>query len=77
MPVKLNPQYVIDKEQHPKAVLLTIEEWQKVVEELEELDDIRAYDKAKDGSQETLPFDQAVRSFQPGPHGEFELVNTA
>jgi len=61
--VMLNPQYVIDKENKPKAVLLTIGEWQ-IVEDLEELDDIRAYDAAKAGPQDTIPFEQAVREIE-------------
>ena len=64
MAIPLNPQYVIDREKNPKAVILTIEEWNQVVEALEELDDIRAYDKAKSGSQEAVPFEQAVREIQ-------------
>lgn len=64
MGVTLNPQYVVDKQQSPKAVLLSIEEWEQVVEELEELDDIRAYDAAKTGPQETILFEEAVRELR-------------
>ena len=64
MGVTLNPQYVVDKQQSPKAVLLSIEEWKQVVEELEELDDIRAYDAAKAGSRESILFDEAVREIR-------------
>lgn len=67
--VTLHPEYVIDEKQHRKAVLLPVSEWEKVVEELEDLDDIRAFDKAKSGDQETIPFDQAVREINKG-HGE-------
>ena len=49
MGVILNPQYVVDNEHSPKAVKLNIEEWNQVLEELEELEDIRAYDAAKAG----------------------------
>ena len=59
--VRLHPQYVVDEEQHRKAVLLPVADWDRIVEELEELDDIRAYDAAKSGPQESIPFDQAVR----------------
>ena len=59
-----HPQYVVDEAQTPTAVLLPVVEWRQVVEELEELDDIRAYDQAKAGSQETIPFEQAVREKQ-------------
>ena len=62
----LHPQYVIDENQTPRAVLLPVAEWEQVVEKLEELDDIRAFDLAKAGSQETIPFEQAVREIQEG-----------
>lgn len=60
MPVALNPQYVVDNEKNTKAVLLSIEEWEQVIEELEELEDLRAYDAAKAGPQDSVPFEQAV-----------------
>ena len=56
----LHPQFVIDENQNPTAILLPIPEWEQVVEDLEELDDIRAFDLAKSGDQETIPFAQAV-----------------
>jgi len=62
--VTLHPKYVVDEEQHRKAVLLPVEEWERVVEELETLDDIRAYDIAKSTSQESIPFEQAVREIR-------------
>lgn len=65
--VTVHPEYVIDGDKQPKAVLLPISEWEQVVEELEELDDIRAYDKAKASNQDSIPFDQAIREIQSGP----------
>jgi PHD/YefM family antitoxin component YafN of YafNO toxin-antitoxin module len=62
--VKVHPEYVVDEHQHRKAVLLPVAEWERIVNELEELDDIRAYDSAKSGSSEKLPFEQAVREIQ-------------
>ncbi|WP_027371165.1 hypothetical protein [Desulfovermiculus halophilus] len=64
MGVILNPQYVVDNEHSTKAVMLSIEEWNQVLEALEELEDIRAYDAAKDESQETVLFEEAVRQIQ-------------
>ena len=60
----LNPQYVIDREKKPKAVLLTMSEWEQVLEALEELDDIRAYDAAKADPQDAIPFEEAVREIE-------------
>ena len=64
MGVTLNPQYVVDTEHSTKAVMLSIEEWNQVLEELEELEDIRSYDEAKAGPQETVVFEEAVRQIQ-------------
>ena len=62
--VAIHPQYVVDEQQRRKAVLLPVSDWERIVEELEELDDIRAFDEAKAESQETVPFEQAVREIQ-------------
>jgi PHD/YefM family antitoxin component YafN of YafNO toxin-antitoxin module len=62
--VTLHPEYVVDEEQHRKAVLIPVAEWERIVGELEELDDIRAFDNAKSGPQEAIPFEQAVREIQ-------------
>ena len=62
--VSVHPEYVVDEQQIRKAVLLSVAEWERIVSELEELDDIRAYDSAKQEPPEKLPFEQAVREIQ-------------
>lgn len=62
----VHPQYVVDEQQRCTAVLVPAAEWERILEELEELDDIRAYDKAKAGPQESVPFEQVVRETQEG-----------
>jgi PHD/YefM family antitoxin component YafN of YafNO toxin-antitoxin module len=64
--VTVHPQYVVDQNQQRKAVLLPLAEWERIVEDLEELDDIRAYDEAKSGPQDTVPFEQAMREIEEG-----------
>jgi hypothetical protein len=64
--IQVHPQYVIDEFQKKKAVLLTFEEWKTIVEALEELEEIQLYDIAKAGSQETIPFEQAVQEIEDG-----------
>jgi PHD/YefM family antitoxin component YafN of YafNO toxin-antitoxin module len=61
-----HPQYVIDENHQPKAVILPVTEWEQIVEELDELDDIRAYDEAKAGPQDAVGFDEAVRGIEEG-----------
>jgi hypothetical protein len=62
----IHPQYVVDENADRKAVMLSINDWEKVVDALEELVDIRAYDEAKRGSQDTVAFEQAVIEIEGG-----------
>ncbi len=65
--VTVHPQFVVDENQRRQAVLLPVAEWHKVVEELEELDDIRAYDEAKLAPGEPISFEEAVREIRECP----------
>lgn len=41
------PRYIIDSKGKKIAVVLPVRDYQKILEELEELEDIRLYDQAK------------------------------
>ena len=56
----LKKRYVVDEKGNRTAVLLDMEDYQKLLDELEELESIRAYDTAKASRDETIPFEQAV-----------------
>ena len=60
----IHPEYIIDEKQQRKAVVLPLSDWNRIVEELEELSDIRAYDKAKVSPQDPLSFEVAVHEIQ-------------
>jgi len=51
----VNPRYLFDAHQMPTDVVVTIEEWRRIVEELEELQDIRAYDAALRDRENGIP----------------------
>lgn len=53
----VKPRYLVDEHQTPTDVILTIEEWRRIVEELEEL---RAYDAAVPEKQVTIPLDTVM-----------------
>jgi len=42
-------------------VVLPIRSYKKILAELEELEDLRAYDRAKARKSESIPFKQAVK----------------
>ena len=45
----LHPKYITDETGNKSAVILPIKEYDKLLEELEEIEDIRIYDEAKKG----------------------------
>jgi hypothetical protein len=67
----LQEQYLTDREGNRVKVVLDMEQFQQMLEELEELDDIRAYDAAKASGDEATPFDQAMAEIRR-PLAQFE-----
>jgi hypothetical protein len=64
MSVDLKERYVVDGTGNRIAVLIDIEEYQKVLEALEELESINAYDEAKESNDEIISFHQAVQEIE-------------
>ena len=65
----VTPRYLVDEIQRPTDVVLSIGQWQHILEELEELEDLRAYDEAKSGDQESVSFDRVVSELRQGRLG--------
>lgn len=57
-------QFVVDANGNRKAVLLAVERYFELIEAHEELDAIRAYDRAKSADDEAIPFSQAVEEIE-------------
>jgi hypothetical protein len=53
-------QFLTNDKGEKIAVVISIEEYQKILEELEELEDIRAYDEAKASGEVPIPLEQAL-----------------
>ena len=64
MSVDLKERFVVDETGNRVAVLIDIDEYQKVLEALEELESINAYDEAKASGDEIISFDQAVNEIK-------------
>ena len=60
----LRQQFIEDKQGNRIAVLMPIDQYNKMLEQLEEIDDIRSYDAAKTEKDEIIPFDQAVNEIE-------------
>ncbi|MDP9373280.1 MAG: hypothetical protein M3Q65_12670 [Chloroflexota bacterium] len=59
-----NEQYLVDAEGNRIKVVLSIADYQRPLEALEELDDRRAYDEAKASDGEVLPLEQAIAEIE-------------
>ena len=57
----LHPQYVTDKNGRKTSVLLSIDEYNKLMTELDLQDDIILYKKAKDKKSEFIPAEEVFR----------------
>ena len=64
--ITVHEEYLIDRVGNRKAVVLPLAEWEQIKEELEELDDIRAYDEAKRHPSKPAPFEQAMLQIRAG-----------
>lgn len=54
-------QHIKDANGKDIGVFLPIEDYKKMLEELEELEDIRAFDEAKNKNEETIPLREAIK----------------
>ncbi len=55
--LSVKEQYIIDENGQRVSVVLEIGAYQKLLEDLEELESIRAYDQAKSRDDEAIPFE--------------------
>ena len=61
---RVNPQYITDTTGKKLSVVLPLKDFKAIMEELEELEDIRLYDDAKAASEPSIPIDQAFKMIE-------------
>jgi len=66
----MDAKYMVDENGKRVGVFLDIEEYERLIEELEELADARVAEEARrelaSGEDEVIPFEQAVREIREG-----------
>lgn len=62
--ITLHERFVVDKDGTHTAALLDIEEYHKLLEELEELESLRAYDAAKSSGDDAVSFEQSIEEIE-------------
>lgn len=61
---EFHPEYIVDRNQDKKSVILPIKEWEEILLVMEEYDDIQAYDNAKNINEDIIPFNQAIEEIE-------------
>lgn len=61
---KIKENFIVDADGNRVGVVLDISDYHKILEELEELESIRAYDLAKASGDEAIPFEQAISEIE-------------
>jgi PHD/YefM family antitoxin component YafN of YafNO toxin-antitoxin module len=66
----MEARYIVDENGKYVSVILPIEEYERLIEALEDLEDVRLYDEAKTalqrGESEVVPLEQAMREIREG-----------
>jgi hypothetical protein len=62
--IPFKEKYVVNDKGERISVVLDMDDYRRILEELEELESIRAYDAAKSSGDEVIPFEQAVEEIE-------------
>lgn len=68
--ISVNPEYITDKKGKKVSVILPIKDFKAILEELEELDDIRLFDEAKKEDQEFLDAEEVFKEIEESRKNE-------
>lgn len=60
----VEPRYITDSKGKKISVVLPIEDFNAIMEELEELEDITLYDEAKRSNEPSVPIDDAFKMIE-------------
>ncbi len=53
----VHPQYTTDNSGRKLSVILSVKDYEKIVEELEELEDLKMYDAVNARNEKSIPFE--------------------
>lgn len=67
--ILLHSKYVVDENEKKSEVLLSVAEWEWLMNEMDDLDGIRVYDAAISTPQESILFELAVREIREWHQG--------
>ena len=60
----MKTQFITDEKGNKISIVIPLEEYNRMVEDLEELDDIRLFDEVKARNEKSIPFEQYLKQRQ-------------
>lgn len=64
--IEIHPQYITDKKGKKLSVVIPVDEFEKLIDELEELEDIRLYDEVKASKETSISIEDAFELIEKG-----------
>lgn len=64
--IEIHPQYITDKKGKKLSVVIPVDEFEKLIDELEELEDIRLYDEVKASNETSISIEDAFELIEKG-----------
>ena len=58
------PQYITDTQGKKISVILSMKEYKRILEELENWEDVKLYDEAKKSNEPSIPIDKAFEMIE-------------
>lgn len=56
-----SPQFITDAKGKKLSVVLDIRDYERILEQLEDIEDVKLYDEVKAKNEESIPFDQYLK----------------
>lgn len=66
--MKFSPQFITNEKGEKLSVILSIKEYQTILEEMEDQEDIRLYDEVKSRDEKMIPFEDYLKSIKKRKH---------
>jgi ribosome maturation factor RimP len=57
----VKPQYITDENGAKISVILPVDEYERIIQELEDIEDVKLYDKVKNAKEVSIPFDDYLK----------------
>ncbi len=63
-----SPQFVTDNSGKKVSVIIPLKDYERMLEQLEDLQDVRMYDAVKERNEESIPFDEYLKQRKKRKH---------